>query len=56
MGAKIIPVFADTDICLDLLSGRQPFNFVAEKLFSLADLGKISINPSPLSALADSQG
>ena len=31
----------DTDICLDLLSGRKPFNSVAEKLFSLADIDYI---------------
>lgn len=39
----------DTDICLDLLSGRKPFNSVAEKLFSLADTGKIKICVSSLS-------
>jgi len=42
-------VFVDTDICLDLLSGRKPFNSVAEKLFSLADTGKIKICVSSLS-------
>lgn len=42
-------VFIDTDVCLDLLSGRQPFNSDAEKLFSLADTGKISIYVSSLS-------
>lgn len=42
-------IFVDTDICLDLLSGRQPFNAVAEKLFSLADIGKIKICVSSLS-------
>jgi hypothetical protein len=34
-------VFIDTDVCLDLLSGRKPFNNAAEILFSLADIGKI---------------
>lgn len=42
-------VFVDTDVCLDLLSGRKPFNAVAEKLFSLADLGRIEIFVSSLS-------
>ena len=42
-------VFVDTDICLDLLSGRKPFNKSAEVLFSLADNGKIKIYVSALS-------
>ncbi len=42
-------VFVDTDVCLDLLSGRKPFNAVAEKLFSLADVGKIKVYVSSLS-------
>lgn len=42
-------IFVDTDVCIDLLSGRQPFNAVAEKLFSLADNGKIKICVSSLS-------
>jgi predicted nucleic acid-binding protein len=42
-------VFVDTDICIDLLSGRKPFNAVAEILFSLADSGKIKIYVSSLS-------
>jgi predicted nucleic acid-binding protein len=42
-------VFVDTDVCIDLLSGRKPFNTVAERLFSLADLGKISLCVSSLS-------
>ncbi|MBA3285596.1 MAG: PIN domain-containing protein [Nitrosopumilus sp.] len=42
-------IFADTDICLDLLSGRKPFNAIAERLFTLADLGKIKIYVSSLS-------
>ena len=42
-------VFVDTDVCIDLLSGRKPFNTTAEILFSLADSGKIKIYVSSLS-------
>lgn len=42
-------VFVDTDVCIDLLSGRKPFNKTAEILFSLADTGKIRIYISALS-------
>lgn len=42
-------VFVDTDVCIDLLSGRKPFNATAEILFSLADFGKIKIYVSALS-------
>ncbi|MVN21311.1 type II toxin-antitoxin system VapC family toxin [Mucilaginibacter arboris] len=42
-------VFVDTDICLDLLSGRKPFNSFAEQLFSLADKKEIEICVSALS-------
>ena len=42
-------VFVDTDVCIDLLSGRKPFNKTAEVLFSLADIGKIRIYVSSLS-------
>lgn len=42
-------VFVDTDVCIDLLSGRKPFNKTAEILFSLADIGKIKIYISALS-------
>ena len=42
-------VFVDTDVCIDLLSGRKPFNKTAEILFSLADKGKIKIYVSSLS-------
>jgi predicted nucleic acid-binding protein len=42
-------VFVDTDVCLDLLSGRMPFNKTAELLFSLADKNKIKIYVSSLS-------
>jgi predicted nucleic acid-binding protein len=45
----VVIVFADTDVCLDLLSGRKPFNASAERLFSLADLGTIKICVSSLS-------
>lgn len=41
-------VFVDTDICIDLLSGRQPFNTTAEKLFSFADLEKLELYVSAL--------
>lgn len=42
-------VFVDTDICIDLLSGRKPFNQTAEILFSRADIGKVKIFVSSLS-------
>ena len=42
-------VFVDTDVCIDLLSGRQPFNKSAEILFSLADTGKLKIFVSSIS-------
>lgn len=42
-------VFVDTDICIDLLSGRKPFNKTAEILFSLADNKKVKIYVSSLS-------
>ena len=42
-------VFVDNDICIDLLSGRMPFNKSAELLFSQADTGKIKICVSSLS-------
>ncbi|HCF63837.1 MAG TPA: PIN domain nuclease [Chitinophagaceae bacterium] len=42
-------VFVDTDVCLDLLSGRMPFNSRAEVLFSLADSGSIKICVSSIS-------
>jgi predicted nucleic acid-binding protein len=45
----MIKVFVDTDVCIDLLSGRQPFNTTAEILFSLADTRKIKIYVSSLS-------
>lgn len=44
----MIDVFVDTDICLDVLIGRKPYNVSAEKLFSLADLGKIRVHVSSL--------
>ncbi len=45
----MIKVFVDTDVCIDLLSGRKPFNKTAEILFSLADKSKIKIYVSSLS-------
>jgi len=42
-------VFVDTDVCIDLLSGRKPFNKTAEILFSLAYNKKIKIYVSSLS-------
>ncbi len=42
-------VFVDTDVCIDLLSGRMPFNKNAEILFSLADKKKIKLYVSSLS-------
>ena len=42
-------LFVDTDVCIDLLSGRQPFNASAEILFSLADKSKARIYVSSLS-------
>lgn len=41
-------VFVDTDVCIDLLSERKPFNKSAEILFSLADKGKITLCVSSL--------
>jgi predicted nucleic acid-binding protein len=41
--------FVDTDVCLDLLSGRKPFYRAAEKLFSLADKGKLKLYVSAVS-------
>lgn len=42
-------IFVDTDVCIDLLSGRKPFYIAAEQLFSLAEKGKIKICVSALS-------
>ena len=42
-------VFVDADVCLDLLSGRMPFNKAAELLFTLADTSKIKIFVSAIS-------
>lgn len=41
-------IFIDTDICLDLLANREPFNIAAQKLFSKADKGKVKISVSSL--------
>jgi len=45
----MVSVFVDTDVCLDLLTGRMPFNNTAEILFSLADREVIKIYVSSLS-------
>ena len=42
-------VLVDTDVCLDLLTGRKPFNHSAELLFGLADDGKIKLSVTALS-------
>lgn len=42
-------IFVDTDICLDLLSGRKPFYHAAARLFTLADEHKIKLCISALS-------
>jgi len=42
-------VFVDTDVCIDLLSGRKPFQYAAEMLFSMANSGKLKIYVSSLS-------
>lgn len=49
MPVKTIKVFVDTDVCIDLLSGRQPHNESAEILFSLAERNKIKLYVSSLS-------
>ena len=45
----MVKVFVDTDVCIDLLSGRKSFNKTAEILFSLADNGLIKVFVSSLS-------
>jgi predicted nucleic acid-binding protein len=45
----MIHVFVDTDVCIDLLSGREPFVKAAEQLFSLSDQQVIQIYVSSLS-------
>ena len=40
--------FVDTDVCLDLLSGRAPHNAVAERLFDLAAKKKLRLAVSAL--------
>jgi hypothetical protein len=42
-------VLVDTDVCLDLLTGRKPFNQSAELLFAMADEGKIKLSVTALS-------
>lgn len=36
-------LFLDTNVILDLLTGRLPFKADAERLFSLADHGKVAL-------------
>ena len=40
------PVFVDTDIVLDLLARREPFYADAARLFSLAEIGDVSLSVS----------
>jgi predicted nucleic acid-binding protein len=42
-------VLVDTDVCMDLLTARKPFNRSAELLFSLAEEGRIRLSVSSLS-------
>lgn len=42
-------ILVDTDVCMDLLTGRKPFNRSAELLFSLAEERKIRLSVSSLS-------
>jgi len=42
-------IFADTEVCLDLLARREPFYHAAAMLFSLADHKEIKIAVSSLS-------
>jgi predicted nucleic acid-binding protein len=42
-------VFIDTDVCIDLLSGRKPFNKAAEIIFSMSESKKIKLFVSSLS-------
>lgn len=41
-------VFVDSDIILDLLSGRKPFHQAADQLFTLSDRGQIRLVTSSL--------
>ena len=42
-------VLVDTNVIIDLLAERVPFNKASQKLFSLADLGEIELVVSSLS-------
>jgi predicted nucleic acid-binding protein len=42
-------VFVDTDVCLDLLAGREPHRQAAALLFSLAEQKKLMLFVSSLS-------
>ena len=49
MASNLLHVFIDTDVCLDLLSGRKPFVSSAQALFSLAESEKIRVSISAIS-------
>jgi len=42
-------ILIDTNVIIDLLANRVPFKTASEKIFSLADLGKIELTVSALS-------
>jgi predicted nucleic acid-binding protein len=42
-------ILVDTDVCLDLLSRREPFYFHAARIFTLADQRKLSVSVCSLS-------
>jgi len=42
-------ILIDTNVIIDLLAKREPFNLESERIFSLADLGKIELVVSSLS-------
>jgi len=41
-------VFVDSDVVLDLLGERHPFHTSAQRLFSMAEQGKVEVFTSPL--------
>lgn len=45
----MIKVFLDTNVIIDFLAKRKPFDEAAAEIFSLADLGKIKIYISAIS-------
>ncbi len=42
-------ILVDTNVIIDLLASRKPFNRASERIFSLADLGEIELVASALS-------